>query len=225
LSTETVVLTLKLDGSMAGIFDLQDRILGELSAGLRLHLPASAAKNRDLYETRSVEAYEAFAKGLINLRAESPDALDRAILYFERSVALDPDYASAHAHRGLAYELKADYSSMPELYERALASLDRALVLRSGFVQAHRSRASVLLALGREQEAVTAVERALALDPGAASAYQTLGRIHFIGFGDFARAAEHYEKALALNPQAGWAACSSPTPPRSGNTTRAEAAA
>ena len=226
LATGTVVQTLKLDGSMDGIFDLQDRILGELSAGLRLHLPASAAANRDLYETHSVEAYEAFAKGLINLRAESPDALDRAILYFERSAALDPDYASAHAQRGLAYELKADYLSMPELYERALASLDRALVLRPGFVQAHRSRASVLLALAREDEAVVAVERALALDPGAASAYQTLGRIHFIGFGDFARAAEYYEKALALNPQAGWAAlqlahCAA----LMGDSTRAEAAA
>ena len=226
LTTGSVVQTLKLDGSMDGIFDLQDRILGELSAGLRLHLPANAAKNRDLYETHSIEAYEAFAKGLINLRAESPDALDRAILYFERSVALDPDYASAHAQRALAYELKADYLSMPELYERALASLDRSLVLRPGFVQAYRSRASVLLALGREEEALTAVERALALDPGAASAYQTLGRIHFIGFGDFARAVEYYEKALALNPQAGWAAlqlahCAALL----GDSTRAETAA
>ncbi len=206
LATSAVVQTLKLDGNMGGIFELQDRILGELSAGLRLHLPASAAKERDLYETHSIEAYEAFAKGLINLRAESPDALDRALLYFERSVALDPDYANAHAQRALAYELKAEYLSMPELYDRALASLDRALVLRPDFVQAHRSRASVLLSLAREDEAVAAVERALALDPGAAPAYQTLGRIYFIGFGDFARAAECYDKALALNPQAGWSA-------------------
>jgi serine/threonine protein kinase/tetratricopeptide (TPR) repeat protein len=205
-TTGTVVQTLKLDGSMDGIFGLQDRIVGELSAGLRLHLPASAASNSDLYETHSLEAYEAFAKGIINLRAESPDALDRALLYFERSVAFDPGYASAHAQRGLAYELKADYLSMPELYERALASVERALALRPGFVQAHRSRASVLLALGREEEALSAVDRALNLDPGAAPAYQTLGRIHFIGFGDFARAADSFEKALSLNPQAGWAA-------------------
>ncbi len=226
LVTGTVVQTLKLDGNLAGIFDLQDRILGELSAGLRLHLPASAAANRDLYETRSVEAYEAFAKGLINLRAESPDALDRAILYFERSVSLDPDYASAHLQRGIAYELKADYLSVPELYDRALASLDRALVLQPGLVEGHRTRASVLLDVGREDEAMAAIERALTLDPGAASAHQTLGRIHFIGFGDFARAADHYEKALVLNPQAGWAALQlAHTSALAGDATRAEAAA
>jgi tetratricopeptide (TPR) repeat protein len=226
LSTGSVVQTLKLDGTMAGIFDLQDRILGELSAGLRLHLPARAAASRDLYETRSIEAYEAFAKGLINLRAESPDALDRAILYFERSVALDPDYAAAHVQRGMAYELKADYLSVPELYDRALASVDRALVLKPDSVQAHRTRASVLLDLGREEEALAAIERALALDPGASHAHQTLGRIHFIGFGDFARAADQYEKALTLNPQAGWSALQlAHAAALAGDLTRAEAAA
>jgi serine/threonine-protein kinase len=226
LATGTVVQTVKLDGRLAEIFELQDRILGELSAGLRLRLPSGAEKARDLYETHSLEAYEAYVKGLINLRAESPDALDRAILFFERSVALDPDYAGAHVQRGLAYDLKADYLSMPELHDRALASLDRALILRPGFAEAHRARGSVLLSLGREDEAVTALERALALDPGAASAYQALGRVYFIGRGDFARAAEYYEKALALNPQAGWAAmqlshCASLL----GDSARAEAAA
>jgi TolB-like protein/Tfp pilus assembly protein PilF len=226
LTTGSVVHTLKVDGSVAGIFELQDRILEEVSEGLRLHVPASALASRDLYETHSVDAYEAYMKGLINLRTESPDALDRAILYFERSVALDPGYASAHAQRGLAYELKADYLSMPELYERALASLDRALVLHAGLVPAHRFRASVLLDLGREEEALAAVERALALDPGAASVHQTLGRIHFIGFGDFARAAVHYEKALALNPQAGWAALQlAHATALLGDSARAEAAA
>jgi tetratricopeptide (TPR) repeat protein len=226
LATGSIVQTVKLDGRIAGIFDLQDRILGELSAGLRLRLPSSAARERDLYETHSLEAYEAFAKGLINLRAESPDALDRAIVFFERSVAIDPEYASAHGHRGIAYELKADYLSMPELYERALASLDQALALRPRFVDALRSRASVLLALGREDEAVRAVEQALAFDPGAASAYQTLARVYFIGCGDFARAAEYYEKALALNPQAGWAALQlSHCTALLGDSARAEAAA
>jgi serine/threonine-protein kinase len=226
LATGHIVQTLKLDGNLSEIFDVQDRILGELSAGLRLRLPADAARDRDLYETHSIEAYEAYAKGLINLRAESPDALDRAILFFDRSVALDPDYASAHAQRGLAYELKAEYLSMPELYQRALESLDRALVLRPRFAEAHRSRASVLQALGREEEALVAVEQALALDPGAAASYQTLGRVYFIGFGEFARAAEYFEKALILNPQAGWASlqlshCASLL----GDTARAESAA
>jgi tetratricopeptide (TPR) repeat protein len=188
---------------MEQIFQLQDRIVGDLSAGLRLRLPAAA---HDLGETQNVLAFEAYNKGLLNLRAESTDALDRAILFFERAVALDPAYARAHAQLGVAYDLKAEYLSMPELESRALESLDRALALRPSFAEALLSRGSVLLALCRDVEAVASVERALALNPGDPAAYMALGRIHFIGRGDFARAADCYEKALTLNPQAGWGA-------------------
>ncbi len=230
LASGAVTQTLKLDGRLSEIFDLQDRILGELSAGLRLRLPATGRNDGgdelNLHETHSVAAYEAFAKGLINLRAESSDALDRAILFFERAVTLNPGYANAHVHRGIAYELKAEYSSMPELYDRALASLDWALALGPGLAEAHRARGTVLLSLGREGEALASVERSLALDPGSASSYQTLGRIYFIGCAEFARAAECYEKALALNPQAGWAALQlSHCTAILGDATRAEAAA
>jgi tetratricopeptide (TPR) repeat protein len=203
VETGAVTETVMLDGRMEQIFQLQDRIVGDLSAGLRLRLPAAA---HDLGETQNVLAFEAYNKGLLNLRAESTDALDRAILFFERAVALDPAYARAHAQLGVAYDLKAEYLSMPELESRALESLDRALALRPSFAEALLSRGSVLLALCRDVEAVASVERALALNPGDPAAYMALGRIHFIGRGDFARAADCYEKALTLNPQAGWGA-------------------
>jgi TolB-like protein/tRNA A-37 threonylcarbamoyl transferase component Bud32/cytochrome c-type biogenesis protein CcmH/NrfG len=202
-ATGAIGETVKLDGRMGEIFELQDRIVAELSAALRLRLPAAA---HDADETQNLQAYEAYNKGLLNMRAESTDAIDRAVLFFERAVALDPTYARAHAQLGVAYDLKADYLSMPELQARALASLDRALALRPGLAEAWFRRGSVLLALFREDEAVASVERSLALNPSDPAAYMMLGRIHFIGHADFARATGYYEKALALNPQAGWGA-------------------
>ena len=215
--------TLKLDGNMSGIFELQDRLVGELSASLRLRLPATS---RGVEETQSVEAYEALSKGLINLRTESLEALDRAILFFERAVALDPLYARAHFQVGVVYDFKGEALSMADLHQRSLDSLDRALALRPSFADAWRVRASVLLALGREDEAVVSVERALTLQPGDASAYASLGRVHFIGRADFARAAECFEKAREQNPQAGWAALQlSHCATLLGDFARAEAAA
>ncbi len=46
----------------------------------------------------------------------------------------------------------------------------------------------------------------MSLEPGDASAHAALGRAYFIGKGDFARAAVEFERALLLNPQAGWTA-------------------
>ncbi|MEO7921296.1 MAG: serine/threonine-protein kinase, partial [Thermoanaerobaculia bacterium] len=78
-----VLHTLKLDGAMSEIFGLQDRIVAGLSRGMRVTL---TPETRSVDETQSVEAYEAFAKGLVNRRAESSESVDRAILFFEKAI-------------------------------------------------------------------------------------------------------------------------------------------
>jgi tetratricopeptide (TPR) repeat protein len=93
---------------------------------------------------------------------------------------------------------------MPELYERAIAQFRRAIDLRPGLVSAWRELGGVLVALCREDEGIEAIRHALTLDPEDAGAHATMGRAHFLGFGDFRRAAECYEKAIGFNPQAGW---------------------
>jgi len=203
VDTGTVVHTAKIDGRMGEIFELQDRIVAELSSGLRLSLSPRA---RGGEETHVVEAYEAFAKGMLNLRLESYEALDRAVLFFEQAVALDPSYARAHLELGVAYDVKAAYLTVPEMHERAIASFRRAIELAPDLAQAWKELSSALLSLGREDEAIEAVQRALALDPADAAAHGALARAFFIGRADFDRAAAEYETALRLNPQAGWSA-------------------
>jgi tetratricopeptide (TPR) repeat protein len=198
-----VLLNPKVDGTREGLFDLQDRILAELLEGLRGRIPATVPRPEG---THSLEAYEAYAKGLLALQAESQESLDRAIVLFERAIALDPDYARAHMLLGAALDVKGDYASTPELNERALESLDRALSLQPSLAEAWRYRGSTYITLGRADLAHTAFERALAINPLDASAHSGIGRVSFILRGDFAAAAAAYERALALNPRAGWSA-------------------
>jgi len=203
VETGTVVHTAKVDGGIGQIFDLQDRLVSELSSGLRLRLTPRA---RGAEETHVVEAYEAFAKGMLNLRIESYEALDRAVLFFERAVALDPGYARAHLQLGSTWDVKAAYLMTPELHERAIESFRRAIELAPDLVVAWKELGSALTSLGREEEGIEAVQRALALDPADAPSHGALARAFFIGRADFDRAAAEYETVLRLNPQAGWSA-------------------
>src|SRR6266508_2264004 len=107
---------------------------------------------RELDDTRVVEAYEAFSKGVINLRRESYESLDRAVFLFERATSLDPGYARAHLELGSTYANKAEYLAMPELFHRALASFRRALELRPGLVRAWREMGAALVSLCRDDE-------------------------------------------------------------------------
>jgi len=201
-STGTVTGTFKADGRMGEIFALQDRIARSVASLLRVGAeePAHGAE-----ETHVVDAYAAFARGLVYLRAESRESLDRAIESFERALELDPGYAKAHMQLGVALSLKGGYLGRPDLYEPALSSLRKAVELRPSLAEAWRELGATLV-FSREDEGIEAIERALSLDPGDASAHSSLARAYFIGKGDFARAASAYERALVLNPQAGWSA-------------------
>jgi eukaryotic-like serine/threonine-protein kinase len=198
-----VLLHPQVDGAREAIFELQDRLVAAITSGLRQKLPAEALHPE---ETQSLPAYEAFSKAMLNLRSESQDAIDRALVFFERATALDPDYARAHMMLGATLDLKGDYLSTPELSERALVSLDRALSLRPDWAEIWRYRGGAFTTLGRADEALAAFEMALGLNPMDASAHSGIGRVHFILRGDFASAVPSYERALALNPRAGWSA-------------------
>jgi serine/threonine-protein kinase len=196
-------LNAKVDGTRAEIFALQDRLVAELVEGLRGQLPEERPRPED---TQSLEAYEAFSKGLLNLRAESQESIERAIVFFERAIALDPGYARAHMQLGVALDLKGDFLGVMELSERGMAAIERALALRPDHAEAWRYLGGTLISLGRDAEALAAFERALEIDPTDVAGHNGVARIHFILRGDFARAVPAYERALAVNPRSGWSA-------------------
>jgi TolB-like protein/tRNA A-37 threonylcarbamoyl transferase component Bud32 len=196
-----VAATVKIDGTMDQVFALQDRIVLELEAALRVN-PRATARGGE--ETHVLEAYEAFSRGMLNLRVESYENLDRAVSFFEKAVLLDARYARAHVELGSAYASKAEYLAVPDLHDRAMASLRRALELSPGLVRAWRELGACLLALGKEREGVEAVRRALELDPEDAGALAAMGRVFFIGRGEFGEAASWFDRALARNPSGGW---------------------
>ncbi|MBV8200989.1 MAG: protein kinase [Acidobacteria bacterium] len=199
-ATGIVLRSVKIDGRFSEIFALQDRIAGDLAAGLRagLHVP------RPEEETKVLAAYEALSKGLLNLRAESYEGLDRAILLFERAAALDPSYARAYVELGAAYVTKADYLASPELLERALAPLRRAIELRPEAPRPWREMGMTLVALGRDDEGIATIDRALALAPDDPTILAGKARVLFLARADFPQAAALFEQSLARNPHAGW---------------------
>ena len=196
-----VVTTVKVDGSRSDLFALQDRVVAELAAAMHL---ASNPSGKEPEETHVIDAYEAYSKGLINLRAESRESVDRAILLFERAVALDPLYARAWLALGEAYEVKATDLAMPELLEKAMTSFGKCLALQPRLARAWKELGGTLVDIGSVDKGLEAIRRSLELDPDDAAAHAALARAHFIGTGRLQDAVEAFDRALALNPQGGW---------------------
>lgn len=200
LSENRLLRTVKVDGAMGEIFAVQDRLVRELSSELSVKPPSSD----DGGETHVVAAYEAFSKGLLNQDLETFESLERAILLYEKATALDPNYARAHVALGGAYSSKADYLAAPELNQKAVASLRRAIDLNPKNTRAWRDLGLTFLSDGRDDEAIEAIRQAMTLSPNAAGPLSAMGRALFIGHGDFEGALNHFERAVAADPKAGW---------------------
>ena len=204
VSTGEVRQTVKVDGRIAEIFALQDKIVFELSQGLNVVLRGSEIADIERRETRSVEAYESYARGMMNLRQATRDSIERAIAAFEDATRHDPDYALAWAALGGAYGLKGSFLSIPDMLHRAMEIEQRALAIDPELADAHNWLGSALLALGRTDEAIAEIREALRLEPDNGQAHQGLARACWVGKGDFAAAIPLFERAIALNPEAGY---------------------
>lgn len=196
--------TVKVDGRIGDIFALQDKIVFELTQGLNVALRGSEVADIERRETKSVEAYESFARGMMNLRLATRDSIERAISEFEEATRYDPEYAMAWAALGGAYQLKGSFMSIQDLVLKGLDMERRALALDPDLSDAYSWQGSALLALGRVDEAIRSVHEAIRIDPGNGQAHQALARALWVGKGDFAGAIPVFERSIVLNPEAGY---------------------
>ena len=205
VETGVVLRNVKIDGGLSDIFSLQDRIVFELTDDLHLHLAGSEIAEIEKPETRSVAAYELFSRGMMTLRMASRDAPDRAISLFEKALALDQEYAEAWMGLGGGYQLKGNFLNLPELTEKAIDCERRAIALDPSLADAHTWLGAALLARGRMDEAMASLRRAVDLDPGQARPWAMLARGYWVGKGKVAEGIDALERAIAINPEFGYA--------------------
>lgn len=204
VATGEVQRTVKVDGRIDDIFALQDKIVYELTQGLNVALQGTEVAGIERQETRSVEAYESYARGMMNMRQATRESMDRAIGAFEEATRHDPEYANAWAALGAVYGLKGTFMSMPEMIDRAIELERRALAIDPELADAHMWLGSSLLDLGHVDEALAEIGEAIRLEPDNGQARQTRARALWIGKGDFAAAIPEFERSIELNPEYGY---------------------
>ncbi len=197
--------TVKLDGRVDEIFALQDRVVFGLLEGIHLRADSGEVEEIQTPETRSVEAYEAYSNGLLNLRMATRESIDRAIALLERATELDPGYAEAWAALGAAHGYKGAFMSVPALIERAIEFERRALALDPDNARAHAWLGTAYLNMGQVEEAIASIRQAVRLEPDNASTRSALARAYWVGKGNVDAAIEEFRRVVSLNPEGGYA--------------------
>jgi tetratricopeptide (TPR) repeat protein len=203
--TGRLLKTVKVDGKIEEIFQLQDKIVYGLMQGIDLKLEDTEIARIESQETKSVEAYESCSRGMLSLRTGDRDALDRAISLFEKAIGLDPQYASAWAGLASANCLKGMFLGPPDYLERAVAHARRAIAIRPGLASAHawaRLRAERIGAAGggHRRDLRGAPHRGRR----TRRPIHILARAYWVGLGRIDEGILELEKSIELNPEFGY---------------------
>ncbi|HQR30985.1 MAG TPA: hypothetical protein PLL32_11290 [Anaeromyxobacteraceae bacterium] len=120
------------DARIDDIFAVQERLATRIVEALGLKLTPLEASALASWGTRSARAYDEFLKGKVRFEdgADDPRVLRDSVLFFEKALSLDPDFAPALAYLAQATALTyRDFDSSPATLARAESLASRALAL------------------------------------------------------------------------------------------------
>jgi serine/threonine protein kinase/tetratricopeptide (TPR) repeat protein len=212
VSSGQALATGKVDGSWEDIFELQDRVVAELCAALRMEIDSNAKERIAAPETLKLEAYEHYAQGRRQFFTAAKEGLEEARRHFERAIELDPAYIAPCSALGAVYAMRFIHRTDPDDLVRAAGYLERALELDPELAEPYSYLTYIYVRQNRIDQAIEAGQRTVAWQPDFGQAHYFLGTAYWFGTESdpsrCARAAEELAAAVRLDPTvgAGWVA-------------------
>ncbi len=192
----------RFDREITDVFALQDAVTRKIVTALAVRLTQGEEQRLSRGGEISPEAYDMLLRGLERLRRYTPEDNRLSRDYFERALALDPNFARAHADLAFSHsmDLLSGWTASPE--ESLLLAKkhgDFALELDPNLREVHFALGSVYLRERRFEEAIESSLRAIKIDPNYADAYVQMAWFQMYA-GRAGDGLELIEKAMRLNP-------------------------
>jgi TolB-like protein/DNA-binding winged helix-turn-helix (wHTH) protein/Tfp pilus assembly protein PilF len=190
------------DEHFTDIFAVEDSISQQVARRLSVELSSEERNRLELHSTTNAEAHDAYFKGRYSWNKRTSKGFNKALEYFNKAIAVDPNYALAYVGVADSYTMLADYDWLPpsEAATKAKAAVTRALEIDDGLAEAHASLADIRRFYdwdwaGAERE----YKRAIELNPNYVTAHQWYAE-YLSAMGRHEQAAREMERAQELDP-------------------------
>ncbi len=201
-STGEQIWAEKFDQPEGELFALQDALSTNIAKTLAFELSKSDSEKLLRRGTENAEAYEKYLRGRFYQTQNTAVGLNRSIEFYEQAIALDPNFAEAHAGIADANVILFNFNIRPaaQTIPQARMSLNRALQLNPDLSNSYTALALIQFLIDRNwPEAEQSLQRAIELDQSNADAYHRYG--YFLTrLGRFDDALDKFDMALDLNP-------------------------
>jgi TolB-like protein len=162
------------DKDISDIFAIQSEVAQNVAKELKATLKSVEKEQINKYQTKNPEAYNFYLQGLFHIKKRTNEGYKKSIEYFEKAVALDPDYALAYAGLADTYFLLSWYDLIqkPEGYAKSKEYVNKALGIDKNLAEAHAVLGTVLCwNEWKWEEARKELQLAIELNPNFISAH------------------------------------------------------
>lgn len=179
--------------------------------------------------TRSLRAFELFARGQAAARRGGQDGNESAADLLARAIEVDPSFVVAHHALGLVHQalgnrwkaaaqfractqLDATYpepykalgdlflAAPRRLFDQAIEAYGKAIELRPFYAEAHVGLGDARAAKSDVDGAIAAYQKALAFNPANPRVHMSLGKIYYGEKGLYYESVGAYKRAIELDP-------------------------
>ena len=193
----------RYDRRLTDVFEIQDEIAQAIVDVLRIKLVHRAGHTAAPRRPLNVAAYQAHLEGNYHRLQLTESGLRRGREYYERAIALDPEYAPPYAALAQCYLYMALYAAAPacEMVPKALAAAERAIALDPTEEEGYSARGMVKAACEFDWHAANRdFETAVRLNPDSPLAHYRRGWWYSVAVGRFDDAIANVRRAVDLDP-------------------------
>jgi len=192
-----------IDRSLDDVLSVQEEIALRIQQKLQAELTGGGRGRSGKRPTENLVAHNLYLQGRYHLNQRTERGLRKAVEFFDKAIAEDPQYAPSYSGLADAHGLLAHYGVMApaEICTKAASNAAWAVLLDEESAEAHASLAHVKATqdwdwAGAERE----FQRAINLNPRYASAHHWYGTSCLVPLARLDEALEQLLHAQALDP-------------------------
>jgi DNA-binding SARP family transcriptional activator len=193
----TEVFDHKLDDAFRVLDEIGDRIVSSIAAEIE-----TIERNQAILKPpNSLNAWEAYHRGLWHMYRFTKAENEQAQNYFLMALRLDPTFSRAHAGVSFTHWQNAfqQWSNREKECDRAFEAAGQSLIVDDHDPAAHWAMGRALWLRGRQDDALTELNRAVDLSPNFALGHYSLSFVHSQS-GDPQMAIGSADQSLRLSP-------------------------
>ena len=193
----------RYDRELDDLFDVQDDIARQVIHALKINFDLSAPGQEVIEKpTQNMEAYTLYLKGMHHWHRRNPEDVTKAIGFFNDSLEIDKEYASAQCALSQCYTFMGSCGAIPpaDAYARAMQHAMTAIENNPDLADAHLAMANIRFFNFWDWDgARISLEKAESLGLNTAMFYQVYG-LYYGAIGEAEKGIQKLRKALELDP-------------------------